>query len=96
MELVSINSLKLGKGIGTMLINETIKTAKERKIKKIFLVTTNDNLTALRFYQKNGFRLVKIHPDAMAEARKIKPQIPEIGEDGIPIKDAIELECLVN
>lgn len=96
MELVSINSLKPGKGIGTMLINEAMKTAKERKIKKIFLVTTNDNLTALKFYQKKGFRLVKIHPDAITEARKIKPQIPETGEDGIPIKDAIELEYPIN
>jgi len=96
IELVSINSLKPGKGIGTMLINEIIKTAKVRNIKKIFLVTTNDNLNAMKFYQKNGFRFVKVHPDAIAEARKIKPQIPEIGEDGIPIKDAIELEYLVN
>jgi len=95
MELVSINSLKPGKGIGTALLNEVIKTARERRLKKIFLVTTNDNLTALRFYQKNGFRMVKIYPNAIDDARKTKPKIPEIGEDGIPMKDAIGLEYLL-
>lgn len=92
MELVTINSLKQGKGIGTMLINEIIIIAKERKNEKIFFITTNDNLSAIKFYQKNNFRLVNIYPDAIAEARKIKPQIPEIGQDGIPMRDAIELE----
>ena len=55
------------------------------------VTTTNDNTRALRFYQRAGFRLTALHPDAVDEARKIKPGIPGTGEDGIPIRDEIEL-----
>lgn len=95
MELVTIDSLKQGKGIGKILLNKVINTAKERKLKRLWLITTNDNLNALKFYQKNGFHLVKIYPNAIAESRKIKPQISEIGENGIPLRDEIELEIIL-
>ncbi len=95
MELVAINSLKPKIGVGTLLIDEVVKIAKGKNIKRLWTITTNDNLNALRFYQKNNFRLVKVYPGAIAESRKIKPQIPETGEDGIPIRDEIELEMLL-
>lgn len=94
MELVTIDSLKPGKGIGKLLIDEVIRIAKEKKVKRLWLITTNDNMNALKFYQKNNFHLVKIYPNALEESRKIKPEIPEIGEDGIPLRDEIELEIL--
>ncbi len=94
MELVTVDSLKPGRGVGTMLIGEVISMAKEKNVKRLWLITTNDNLNALKFYQKNNFHLVKVYPGAIAESRKIKPQIPEIGENGIPIRDEIELEVL--
>jgi hypothetical protein len=56
------------------------------------MVTTDDNLLALKFYQKRGFELVRIHRNAVQRAREIKPKIPLIGNDGIPLKDEIELE----
>jgi RimJ/RimL family protein N-acetyltransferase len=59
---------------------------------RIWLITTNDNLHALKFCQKVGFHLVKIYRGAIRESRKLKPQIPEIGMHGIPIRDEIELE----
>lgn len=92
MELVTIDSLKQGKGIGKMLLEKVINLAKEKNLKRVWLITTNDNLNALKFYQKNGFHLVKVYPNAIVESRKLKPQIPEIGENGIPIRDEIELE----
>lgn len=92
MELVTIDSLKPGKGIGTALVGEIVSLAKEKKVKRLWLITTNDNLNALKFYQQNSFRLVRIYQDAIAESRKLKPQIPEKGENGIPIRDEIELE----
>jgi hypothetical protein len=55
-------------------------------------VTTNDNLGALRFYQRRGLRLVALHVGAVAESRRLKPSIPEVGHDGIPIRDELELE----
>lgn len=94
MEIVTINSLPPGRGTGALLLKEVIKMAKEKNVKRIWLITTNDNLNALKFWQKNDFHLVRVYPGAIVESRKIKPQIPEIGEDGIPIRDEIEFEYL--
>ena len=55
-------------------------------------MTTNDNLAALRFYQRAGFRLLELRPGAVDEARAVlKPSIPETGNDGIPLRDEIDL-----
>ena len=50
------------------------------------------NLNALQFYQKRGFDIVKLHINAVKQSRKIKPEIPLIGFNGIPIRHEIELE----
>jgi ribosomal protein S18 acetylase RimI-like enzyme len=91
-EVISLDSLKEGQGIGTTLIESVIQEAKSKKCRRIFLITTNDNLHALGFYQRRGFELVAIHRDAVNESRIIKPSIPLIGENGIPLRDEIELE----
>ena len=92
MEILSLDSLKEKNGIGTMLLNEAIQEAKCIGCSGVFLVTTNDNLSALRFYQKRGFDMVKLYRNALEKSRKLKPKIPLIGMDGIPIKHEIELE----
>ena len=91
-EVTSLNSLREGQGIGTQLINAVLDEARKQNFERVFLTTTNDNLHALHFYQKRGFELVAVHRGAVNEARKIKPSIPLIGNDGIPIRDEIELE----
>ena len=63
-----------------------------RIIQFLRVTTTNDNLNALRFYQRRGFRITAVRPGAVDEARRTKPSISTSGEDGIPIHDEIELE----
>lgn len=91
-EVTSFDSLREGQGIGTMLLNKAIEEARERDCRRIFLITTNDNLNALGFYQKRGFELATIYRGAVNESRKIKPSIPLIGYNSIPLRDEIELE----
>ena len=91
-EIVSLDSLREGQGFGTKLLNAVVDEARKQKRKRVFLSTTNDNLHALCFYQKRGFELVAVHRGAVNESRKIKPSIPLTGNDGIPIRDEIELE----
>jgi len=91
-EIVTMNSLQRGVGIGQRLIRKVVEYAKEAGASRVWLITTNDNTDALRFYQKAGFRIVAVHRDAIALARRFKPEIPLIGENGIPIRDEIELE----
>lgn len=91
-EIVSLDSLREGQGIGTKLINAVLDEVRTQKCKRVFLITTNDNLHALGFYQRRGFELVRIHRDALSETRKLKPFIPLIGMNNIPLRDEIELE----
>ena len=95
IEILSLDSLLEAHGIGTALLNEVIREAKEIGVEKIRLITTNDNLPALRFYQKRGFDMVHIYRNALEQARKIKPEIPLIGMDGIPLKHDIELNFML-
>jgi hypothetical protein len=56
------------------------------------LVTTNNNLRALAFYQKRVFRLVRLVPGAVEQSRKLKPSIPQVDAAGLPIRDELHLE----
>lgn len=91
-ELTSLNASEPGRGIGTALIDAVETAVRAAGVHRLWLITTNANVDALRFYQRRGFRLARLHPGAIDAARKIKPTIPEIGEHGIPIRDEIELE----
>ncbi|MCG3137358.1 MAG: hypothetical protein HJJLKODD_01202 [Phycisphaerae bacterium] len=93
MMLSSLNSLRKGLGIGSNLVLRTVDEARKRGVGRIWLTTTNDNLHALWFYQRLGFRLVAIYPDSINQARsRLKPSIPEHGPNGLLINDEIELE----
>ena len=91
-EIASLDSLQEGQGIGTALIEAMLAEAKRRNCRRLFLITTNDNLYALGFYQRRGFELAAVHRGAVNESRKLKPSIPLIGENNIPLRDEIELE----
>ncbi|MFC1659278.1 GNAT family N-acetyltransferase [Pseudomonadota bacterium] len=82
-------------GLGTIMLKELKKVAKKKGCKRIYLMTTNDNLDALRFYQKRGFIICGIHLNTMEEARKKKPSIPELGDYDIPLRDEIDLELMI-
>ncbi|GGP16348.1 hypothetical protein GCM10011346_47890 [Oceanobacillus neutriphilus] len=90
-EIISLDSIEESKGIGTALIQEVEHVAKERSCQKIKLITTNDNLHAFKFYQKRGYRLSALFKGAVDRAREQKPEIPQLGSDGIPIRDEILL-----
>lgn len=94
-EIMTLDSLEPEMGVGTALVQAVEAWAKESSIKRLWLVTTNDNLGALKFWQKRGYKLVMIHRNSIADSRRIKPQIPITGLDGIPILDEIELEKLI-
>ena len=91
-EVTSLDSLREGQGIGSLLIEKAVEEARLNNCERLFLITTNDNLHALGFYQKRGFALVAVYRGAVNQSRKIKPSIPLVGNDGIPLRDEIELE----
>ena len=95
LEITYLDSLRENQGIGSALLERTILEARERKCRKVVLITTNDNLNALRFYQKRGFDLARLYRNAVDLARDKKPEIPLVGDFGIPLHHEIELEQLI-
>lgn len=95
-EIVSLDSKKENIGIGSALLKEIEKIAIDNNCKKMRLITTNDNMRALQFYQKRGYCLTKLYPNAMEEVRKVKPNVPALGDNDIPLRDEIELEKQLN
>ena len=91
-EIVSLDSKRENIGIGSALLKEIEKIAIDNNCKKMRLITTNDNMRALQFYQKRGYCLTKLYPNAMEEVRKVKPNVPALGDNDIPLRDEIELE----
>jgi ribosomal protein S18 acetylase RimI-like enzyme len=91
-EVLTLNAFTQGRGIGSALLDAVAEEARQRACKRLWLITTNDNMRALRFYQRRGLRLVAVHRGAVDDARRLKPTLPAVGYDGIPVHDEIELE----
>jgi ribosomal protein S18 acetylase RimI-like enzyme len=91
-EIVAIAAEPQGVGVGSRLLDAAIEAARAEGCASVWLTTTNDNLDALRFYQRRGFRLRTLRAGAVDAARRtLKPEIPEIGSHGIPIRDELDL-----
>lgn len=94
-EIVALYAAHEKQGLGTALIERTKETAKADGCVRLWLMTTNDNTKALRFYQKRGFVITAVRINAIEVQRKLKSEIPLIGNDGIPIRDEIELAMIL-
>jgi len=95
LEIVTLNALEPRAGIGTLLIEAAVGQARHLGCREIRLTTTNDNVDALRFYQRRGFCLAELRPGAVDKSRQEKPEIPRVGDYGIPLRDEIDLTLRV-
>ena len=92
-ELLTLYAATQRSGIGTALVAAVRDAAVAASCRRLWVVTTNDNLDALRFYQRRGFRFAELRPGAVDHSRKtLKPEIPASGNHGIPLRDELELE----
>lgn len=94
-EIVSLDSMDNGRGIGKALVEKIIDKAMKEKCSMVWLITTNDNTKAMRFYQKIGFIMSAFYKNALNESRKLKPEIPLTGNDGIPLLHEIKFEKIL-
>ena len=93
---IAVAADQRGRGIGGALLAGAVGALRTAGVERAWLVTTNDNLVGLSFYQRAGWRLVALRPGAIDELRRtVKPSIPDVGEDGIPLRDELELELLL-
>jgi GNAT superfamily N-acetyltransferase len=92
-EILTLHTAEQWRGAGTALLESVERVASEHGCRRLWLLTTNDNVDALRFYQRRGFRLAELNPGAIDTARaRLKPELPEVGNYGIPIRDELVLD----
>ena|SRR5690242_4401278 len=92
MEILTLHTEEQWMGCGTSLLRAAERAAAGAHCQRLFLITTNDNVDALRFYQRRGFRLAEVRPGAVDRSRAVlKPEIPLIGNYGIPLRDELVL-----
>lgn len=91
-EVVTLDAFAKFSGVGTALMQHAVDIARAAGCCRVWLITTNDNLDAIRFYQRRGFSIAAVHVNAIEYSRLLKPSIPLIGNYGIPIRDEIEFE----
>lgn len=91
-EVVTLSVRREGQGIGSRLLEAAVNAARREGCIRAFLTTTNDNVRAIGFYQREGWRLAALHKGNVDEARRRVPSIPRVGPSGIPIRDEVELE----
>ncbi len=92
LEVVSLNALAPRRGTGSALLRAARRAASLASCGRVWLITTNDNVPAIGFYEKCGFECVAVHEGAVDAARRRKPEIPRLGRDGVPIRDELEFE----
>ena len=91
-ELVTIDSLSQFCGVGTMLLEKVEETALAMGCRKVWLITTNDNLDSHRFFQRRGYVLSHVRINSMTKIRLLKPSVPRVGYYDIPVRDEFEFE----
>jgi ribosomal protein S18 acetylase RimI-like enzyme len=96
LEVVSIHADREGEGIGRALMDAAGERARQLGVRRLWLVTTNDNVRAIRFYQRWGMDLVAVHRDEVERSRAVKPSIPLTGFDGVPIRHELEFELILS
>ncbi|MGI8828713.1 MAG: GNAT family N-acetyltransferase [Candidatus Limnocylindria bacterium] len=94
LEVLTLHSETPNLGAGTRLLETAMRVASASEAHRLWLITTNDNLHAIRWYLRRGLTVATVHTDAVTRDReRVKPEIPERNPDNqIPLRDYVELE----
>ena len=95
-EIVTIDAFEQGRHIGGRLLDGAEAALAEQGIRRVSLTTTNDNVRAIAFYLRRGYRIVRVEIDGMNRVREAKPGVPQTGNEGLPLRDMLELEKILS
>ena len=96
LEIVAISTSRRRRGVGRALVEQCVVEARRRECRRVWLVTTNNNIAAIAFYQRLGMDLCAFRRYAVRAARLLKPSIPLRDSAGLPIDHELEFELLLD
>lgn len=91
-QIVTLDTILRGRGFGRRLLEIIENKFHNLGLGRAWALMTNDNLRAAGMYLSRGYRLVRVHLDAVDRVREFKPSLPEKGYEGIRIQDLWEFE----
>jgi peroxiredoxin/GNAT superfamily N-acetyltransferase len=91
-EVITLSVVHNAQGIGSRLLEAAADLARDAGCTRIFLTTSNDNMRAIGFYQREGWAMAALHRGNIDAARLLQPHIPRIAANGIPVRDELEFE----
>jgi len=91
-QIVTLDTILRGRGFGGRLLEAVENKFHKLGLGRAWALMTNDNLRAAGLYLSRGYRLVRVHLDAIDRVREHKPKLPDRGYEGIPMRDLWEFE----
>jgi len=91
-EIVTLDAYEQGRHIGGRLLDGAEAELRKRGVRRVSITTTNDNVRAIAFYLRRGYRIVRVELDGMERVRTLKPGVPLEGNEGLPLRDMLEFE----
>ena len=91
-QIVTLDTVARGRGFGRRLLEAIEQKFHDLGLGRAWALFTNDNLRAAGLYLSRGYRLVRVHLDAVDRVRQFKPKLPDRGYEGYPIRDLWEFE----
>ena len=91
-QIATLDTMVRGRGLGRRLLEAIENKFHDLGLGRAWVMITNDNLLAAGLYLSRGYRLVRVHLDAVDRVRELKPKLPERGHEGYPIRDLWEFE----
>jgi len=91
-QIVTLDTVVRGRGFGRRLLEAIENKFHDLGLGRAWALFTNDNLRAAGLYLSRGYRLSRVHLDAVDRVREFKPKLPDCGYEGYPIRDLWEFE----
>ena len=89
LKAVAVDAARQGQGVGSRMLRDVLAVLRARGVGRVLVGTASAGVGQLAYYQKAGFRLLRIERDYFRPDRGY----PEgLAENGIPVRDMVWMD----
>ena len=88
LKSMAVAESRRGTGVGRALVRAALEHCRQNAAKRLLVATAAADIGNLRFYQRQGFRMLRVERDAFVPSTGYPD---EIVIDGIPLRDRVWL-----